>query len=90
MIQVYHALVMDAMYKETAGIWPEEYAKVAEVDTDQLEVAFELTNTIHRPWWTNPGVRAVKPTRSTSVGDVLVTPDGKAHRCMPSGWKTLG
>ena len=47
---------------------------VARVDTDDLESAFKLTNTINRSWWLNDGVDAIKldGERSTSVGDVMV------------------
>jgi hypothetical protein len=49
------------------------YIHVADVDTDDLEIAFEKTNTIDMYWWDNPEVKAYKTnTRSTSVGDILV------------------
>jgi hypothetical protein len=63
------------------------YEIVAEVDTDDLEVAFEKTNTIDRGWWENAGVtRMFKGQvrenmggcRSTSVGD-LAFKDGKTY-----------
>jgi len=36
--------------------WPQDYDFVATVDTDNLEVAFELTNSIDCAWWTNAKV----------------------------------
>jgi hypothetical protein len=49
---------------------------VAEVDTDDLEEAFTLTNSIDRPWWENLGVRCLRSDRSTSVWDLLETRAG--------------
>lgn len=78
------------------------YEKVADVecgDTPQvgaLELAFLYTNTVDRYWWLN---EQVKPTRhathsgggrrSTSVGDVIVAPDGTRHLVMPFGFHPL-
>lgn len=46
--------------------------KVAQVDTDDLEEAFALTNSIDHPWTENAQVRAEPGRhRSTSVGDVM-------------------
>jgi hypothetical protein len=55
------------------------YVKVAKVDTNDLDVAFELTNHLHQSWALNHGVTplAVMPQRSTSVGDVLELSSGK-------------
>lgn len=45
---------------------------VAVVETDNLQEAFQLTNTIDKPWIENEKVKAFKPRlRSTSVGDVF-------------------
>ena len=61
------------------------YVKVAVVDGD-LDEAFELTNTIHQPWWKNAKVTPLLVnTRSTSVGDVIVL-DGKPWICDAVGW----
>lgn len=75
MIEVWQALDMRSAQfdAQSRSLFPSGYVKVAEVDTDDLEVAFELTNTIDRAWWENEGVKAiVTPCRSTSVGDILV------------------
>jgi hypothetical protein len=51
---------------------------IAEVDTDDLEVAFEKTNNINCPWIDNPEVKVaegVNRVRSTSVGDFVVLND---------------
>ena len=49
-------------------------AKVAEVDTNDPNKAFELTNHIDNDWTLNEGVTPLIPRpRSTSIGDVLQT-----------------
>lgn len=68
--------------------FPEDYELVAEVDTDSLEVAFERTNTIMCAWWENEGVKALKETRSTSVGDVVEI-NGQRWLCDMVGWREI-
>ena len=72
--------------------WPQDYDFVATVDTDNLEVAFELTNSIDCAWWTNAKVISRfedNGCRSTSVGDIVVLADGRVLRCENSGWSAL-
>ena len=70
---------------------PGGYQLVAAVATENLEAAFHLTNHLEQAWQLNDGVIAyVDCCRSTSVGDVMVTPDGKAHLCLMTGWRELG
>jgi hypothetical protein len=77
--------------QDPSAQWPDGYRLVADVDTEDLETAFLLTNHVERAWQENEGVFAyVKCCRSTSPGDVLVTPDGKAHLCLDIGWRELG
>jgi len=59
------------------------YQCVAKVETTDHDKAYELTNTIYRPWWQNPEVytKAGQPGypkgyRSTSVGDMFVSAAG--------------
>ena len=48
------------------------FKHVANVNTDNLDTAYQLTNSIQHHWSENDGVEAVtKPTRSTSVGDFI-------------------
>jgi hypothetical protein len=49
------------------------FQAVAEVDGEDLEEAFRLTNHIDRSWTTNREVRTIGlgPFRSTSVGDLM-------------------
>lgn len=57
------------------------YEVVAEVEGDDLDDAFQLTNHIDRPWNFNSGVTEVglKKKRSTSVGDLMHTSNGKTY-----------
>jgi hypothetical protein len=49
------------------------YQKVAIVETENLDKAFELTNHIDCDWRENKGVTALKlMNRSSSVGDIFV------------------
>ena len=60
---------------------------VADVETDDLNLAFRLTNDVGWNWWLNPEVSAyVKPCRSTSVGDVIVLPNGEAYVVLACGF----
>lgn len=70
---------------------PDAYALVAEVDTFNVGQAFALTNNIEQDWTLNQGVRAfVESCRSTSVGDVIITPDDQAHLVLGRGFCRLG
>lgn len=70
--------------------FPVDYEHVANVQTDNAEAAFQLTNHIDVPWWENEGVEKIGATerRSTSVGDVLETRDG-TFRCEMVGWTKI-
>jgi len=75
----------------TSGLqFPEDYELAAEVEAEDLEVAFFLTNSIDHSWHKNEGA---KPTgasaRSTSTGDVVVDDNDKAWMCEMVGWREL-
>lgn len=58
--------------------------KVAQVDTDSLDTAYEATNTISQHWSMNTSVTMTDESKeaflsSTSMGDLLQTEDGKMH-----------
>ena len=60
-----------------------QYQQVAIVDTTDLDVAYELTNSIECAW-TQAGNSKVAVTgdhrkRSTDVGDVLIVSEGEIH-----------
>jgi hypothetical protein len=67
-----------------------EYELVAEVETDDLDAVFELTNHIDRNWTENARVtaKAARP-RSTSVGDVLRDANGGFHVVASVGFAPL-
>lgn len=66
------------------------YELVAEVETDDLDKAFELTNHISRDWRTNASLRAMPAARrSTSVGDLLEK-DGRKYLVAMFGFKEIG
>lgn len=77
------------------------YAKAADVECGDvpyvagLELAFQYTNTIDDFWWKNEQVTPDYAAhhgfgwRSTSVGDVIVGPDGKNHLVMPFGFHCI-
>ena len=70
------------------GRWKAEYvpfySKTYEVDTDDLEQAFESTNL-----WEDNLVTRVRRGSSTSVGDIAVK-DGVCYFCDNFGWVAMG
>lgn len=104
MIHVYHLYcdrtseaVMDAMFGmegAIAKLWKEEPYRFGEVAAvaggrDDLERAFELTNTITHHWSENKGlVTDYKDARSTSVGDVMVV-DGRSFAVESFGFSEI-
>lgn len=74
----------------SAPSWPADYRLVAEVEAPSIEAVFRLTNSHDRHWSLRPGVACFAPNaRSTSVGDVVVTPGGRVFRCESRGWQEL-
>ncbi|GHO96546.1 hypothetical protein KSF_065940 [Reticulibacter mediterranei] len=75
---VYHANDLFAAYQHVSTHKPlerEQYHPVAAVEAEALEAVFQLTNSIEQPRWYHRAVTPVPgavPTRSTSVGDVVV------------------
>jgi hypothetical protein len=72
------------------------YHCVAEVETDDLNAAYRLTNTIEASWWTNEGVKflgskehGMKGARSTSIGDVLEHTSGDRWVVARTGFDPL-
>ena len=62
---------------------------VAEVETNDLEEAFKLTNHIDRAWWENEGVKLIgEETRSSSMGDVFVI-NGEQHIVAMCGFEKI-
>ena len=75
MITVYHNPQFTELFFSRKNNLRKEYfcksEKVAEVDTDNLDVAYEKTNHIDSLWFSNKEVIVFKKSRSTSVGDFL-------------------
>lgn len=75
--------------------WPEQYVKVAEVETDDLDVAWQLTNHIESAWTENAGVTPTDEGfagddrhRSSMVGDVFEV-SGKFYVVATCGFDLL-
>jgi hypothetical protein len=65
--------------------FPSDYRPVIEVETESLKDAYEFTNS--GAWWEAWEVNVIADNvRSTTVGDVIVAPDGYAHRIKPEGF----
>lgn len=102
MIKVFHSVPFAALayMKVTTAVELEKlmaadgikFKHVADVATDELEEAWERTNTIHDYWWLNEGVTKKfegDGTRSTSVGDV-VEHNGQIFLAKSVGFQCLG
>jgi hypothetical protein len=89
--KVYHSKHHDFQVVDIAAFNEENYVLVAEVDAEHEDDAYKLTNTIHGPWVLNEEVRPTMPgrLRSTSVGDVIVSPDGTRLLVLPVGWRVI-
>lgn len=62
----------------------------ARVDTDSLDVAFELTNHIDKPWFDNDKVTCLnRKARSTSVGDFMMMEDGTIYIVEGIGFRKI-
>ena len=89
MIRVFHKIDSD-YWTPSKEFVAKEFRAVAEVETDDLDKAFNLTNTIEVGWWENAGVKAlVDRTRSTSIGDVMER-DGEFFTVDRIGFKKIG
>lgn len=99
MYKLYHAIWnpkdKDLFSKMLTGhfTWPQEYEFVALVPSaSSLEEVWQYTNSIYMPWYKGAGVQPVsddKSYRSTSVGDVIESPDGSLHRVVGLGFEDI-
>ena len=65
------------------------FSVVAMVEAQNLEEVFAATNHIDKPWWENSCVKFHKAnSRSTSVGDAVVSKDG-VYMCECAGWSKV-
>jgi hypothetical protein len=92
--QVWHAInpTFGAAYRGRLPmpVWPHEYEYVAAViAVPDVETVYRLT----QDEMEDLRVLTVRPRhriRSTSVGDVIVTPAGVVYRCAPFDWDLIG
>lgn len=85
--KVYHA--KEPNFRDTiAPDYPSNFEHIADVESDSLGQVFPITNHIDHDWTENKGVTVVpgKRYRSTSIGDVVVDPDGTPNFCAATGW----
>lgn len=97
MMKVYHVrgvLVRIAHSEPERLKYPQDYTLMAEVPYDNnenvefnLENAYRLTNSINESWYTNTDLVVHEKGRSTSVGDIVVTPDGDVWKLTHNGYK---
>jgi hypothetical protein len=65
---------------------------VAALFADNLETVFHMTNHVDEDWTENKLIQLFSGNehRSTSVGDVVIGPDGTAWKCCSAGWEAIG
>ncbi len=90
---VYHNTDQATVFQPEPALWKERarfYQLVALVEADSLEEVFRLTNHIDHDWRENALVKTMSPnpTRSTSVGDVIVQ-DDKAWLVDRTGFRRI-
>jgi hypothetical protein len=66
--------------------FPADYEHVARVKALSLDQVYEKTNSMDGPWWLREGVQCVRPSRSTSIDDVVIGPAGDIHVLGWNGW----
>ncbi len=94
-IEVWHVTNPRFSEKINASDFPKNYTLVAHAHTNDLENAYQLTNSIDSNWihnaWVEPtaAVKSKGGCRSTSVGDVMVRGDGKKFVVSNMGMKPL-
>jgi hypothetical protein len=59
------------------------------VDTEEPEIAYRFTQHLGMEWFEHPNVTTVVHSRSTAVGDVLATEDGRLLLVASFGFKEL-
>ena len=70
-------------------IEPPSLYLAAIVDTDEPTAAYAATQHVDADWYNHPAVTTVVRSRSTAVGDVLATEDGRLLAVMPFGYQRL-
>ena len=62
-----------------------DFEEVAKVNTDNLNMAYELTQHINQSWDKNCDVKVIKTSRSSSMGDVFYL-NGKFYGVAATGF----
>lgn len=89
-MKVYHSKTLTNPFAEVNPIFPIDYNKVADIETKDLNEAYELSNSINSPWLFNNKVKSdLLVCRSTSVGDVIEDNDGNFFMVDMIGFKEL-
>jgi len=88
-LKVYHAKQPNFRDDIPVDFDDDKFDLVAEVEVEEFGEVFFLTNHVDYAWWENESVTCIKQSRSTSIGDVVVAPDGQKFRCLGSGWGTF-
>ncbi len=86
--KIYH--VNNPKFQSDESLTLDDYTLVAEIDTNDVNKAYELSQNINDLWTTHKGVTPLKglKLRSTSVGDIVEI-DGVFHRCEMIGWSVV-
>jgi hypothetical protein len=92
-IKVYHSKEARCSYalsnEKAVQKWLRDgYEPVAEIDTNNLEIAWFHTNHIDKPWWEDDKVTLIKQSRSSQVGD-LFEHNGDLHRVCSAGFSRI-
>jgi calcineurin-like phosphoesterase len=86
LFKLFHALTPNRGWGEPPK-FPEEYQEVAEVEAENQEDVFTMTN--HDEWHKEDGVKVcVDSVRPTNVHDVVVG-RGKNYLCQRVGWSII-
>jgi len=94
--EIYHAdarVFRNTLLGEYDDIDPQkDYSCVARITAQNVDDAYRLSNSIDHYWGDNPEVLITfrSALRSTSVGDIIVDPEGVKHRVARMGFTRLG
>ncbi len=94
-VRLYHAMTTETRWECNPETWterPHDYKAIADVEVEDYNEVFGLTNHIEHDWTTNRGVSMLVegPQRSTSVGDVYEMEDGSALMVAGAGFEPCG
>jgi hypothetical protein len=86
--------MLDPEEKELEAIcahFAKEYKLIAELESNDLEEIFSLTNHVTHDWTENIKIslKIPGPHRSTSPGDIVKLPNNSYHLCLTMGWKDV-